>query len=111
MKTLINKTSKTSWFIFEDSDVVTIGSDLTSVGSPVEYNIQWATSANSELITNISKPSDYFPRRYRYTDAGWVNNHPTDDGRTYTWDDTDRIWTWANIETTPPTDEWKAGDY
>ena len=111
MKTLINKTFKTSYYLFEDSEVVTVGSDLTSVGNPVTLNIQWATSENTELITNVSKPSAYFARKYRYVEGSWVNNHPTDDGRTYTWDDEIKTWTWPDYSTTPPSDEWKAGEY
>ena len=109
MKTLIDKTTKVAHFLWEDSQVVEMKTNMIQIGNPVEFNIEFLDSSSGELIENVSDPSDFWGGKYKYVEGQWVNNHPTDDGVTYEWKD--NIWTWDKRDDAenpvPPSEQWK----
>ena len=109
MKVLINKTTKVAHFTWDDAVPVELKSDLVAVGDPVFLNIQFLNSTTGEIIENVPQKNDFWGSKYKYIDGQWVNNHPTDDGVTYTWENNE--WTWAgrNDAENPvePSEQWK----
>ncbi len=110
MKTLINKTTKTALYLWEDSEFIELKEDLIVVGSPVKYHIGDLSSSTAELIENVVDPTDFMCSKYKYIDGQWVNNHPTDDGVTYTWNKDHWTWEGRDDGTKPPSEQWKASD-
>lgn len=108
MKTLINKSTKAAYYLWEDSKNIEIKSDRVCVGNPVELNILFLNSSNSEIVEGVNGPADFHGNKYKYIDGEWVNNHPIDDGVTYYWDQDMWLWEGSDDPANPPTEQWKA---
>ena len=65
----------TSIYLFEDSDVIDIASDQTTVsdsdGNPTLI-ISDVNSGNATLHTGVETPEDYFGWKYTYADSTWT---------------------------------------
>lgn len=109
MKALINKTSKVAYFLWDDSTVITLKEDLIEVGNPLEYRITDQNSLTCEVVTGVTEPTKFKPGKYQYKNNEWVDNVPTDDGRTYTWtDEGGGYWSWEDEANNPPTEQYRA---
>lgn len=73
MKTLININTKTSLYLFEDSETVDIQSDKVVIGNPATLIIDDLDSSNATLIEGIPEPSDWVGHKYFYN-SGWETN-------------------------------------
>ena len=73
MKTLININTKTSLYLFEDSETVDIQSDKVVIGNPESLIIDDLDSSNATLIEGIPEPSDWVGHKYFYN-SGWETN-------------------------------------
>lgn len=72
MKTIVQNSTNYSKIIFEDDVSVTMQSDKTIVGDPVELIILDLHSGNATLYENVTVPDD------------WTNIKYTFDGTTFT---------------------------
>lgn len=82
MKTLIRTDTKTSLYLFEDSETVDIQADKVVIGNPETLIIDDCNSSNVLLIEGIPEPSDWVGHKYFYNN-GWETNTnyvpPTDE--------------------------------
>ena len=92
MKTIIEKETKESLYLFEDSKPVDLHEGGLEVGDPIEIHDSWSNSTTTELITGVTAPANWWGRKYKYDGGEWINNHPTGDGKTYSWYDERGRW-------------------
>jgi len=88
MQTLIDNTTKRSMYLWSDDEKIDILTDRITVGSPSTNIILDHNSSTCTLEKGVADKTDWHPNRYIY-DGGWKNNHPLDDGKTYTWKEED----------------------
>jgi len=92
MQTIIEKSTKESLYLFEDSKFLELNENGLHVGEPIEFRDGWINSSTGELITGVTEPTGWYGRRYKYDGGEWINNHPTGDGKTYSWNDERGRW-------------------
>ena len=73
MKTLIKNDTKTSLYLFEDSEAVDIQEDKVVIGNPARLIIDDLDSSNASLIEGVTEPTEWVGYKYFYDD-GWVSN-------------------------------------
>jgi hypothetical protein len=70
MKTLIENLTKESKYVFEDTVVVTLSTEITTTS---EFNIGDMNSTNATLVANVTPPEDWAGCKYLY-DGIWTLN-------------------------------------
>ena len=70
MKTIVDKATNTSRYLFADDKSVTIGSDTIIVGDPAEFSIGDLNSGTATLITGVSEPEDWYGCKYTCASDG-----------------------------------------
>lgn len=74
MKTIVRKDSNISIWIFDDSQSVDIQENQTVVGDPVEYYISDCTTADSNLIDDVTPPVNWIGHKYLFSNGSWKLN-------------------------------------
>ena len=74
MKTIIEKTTKESKYLFQDDEQVAITDEATIVGHPPKLIICDLNSANATLVEGVSLPEDYVGCKYLYDAGEWTLN-------------------------------------
>jgi len=92
MKTIIETATKESLYLFEDSKPIELTEDCLYVGNPIEFRDDCSKSTEVSIITDVSEPTGWWGRKYKYDGGEWINNHPTGDGKTYSWNDERGRW-------------------
>ena len=69
MKTIIEKETKESLYLFEDSKPVDLHEGGLEVGDPIEIHDSWSNSTTTELITGVTAPANWWGRKYKYDGA------------------------------------------
>ena len=70
MKTIVDKATNTSRYLFADDKSVTMGSDTIIVGDPAEFIIGDLNSGNSTLIEGVTEPEDWYGCKYTCASDG-----------------------------------------
>ena len=71
MKTIVEKDSKLSKYVFEDAAVVTLMADKVQTPS---FIISDMNTSNSELVTGVTPPEDWAGNKYFWNNNGWELN-------------------------------------
>lgn len=75
MKTIVQKGTNISLYLFPNSETVVVTDDSISVGNPVELTIGDCNSSNTVLVENVTKPTKWKGGNYLYTESdGWTLN-------------------------------------
>lgn len=70
MKTIIDGMG-CSKYLFPDTEVVVMGEDNITVGSPVKFIIGDLNANNSTLVENVTEPDDWYGCKYNYVNGAW----------------------------------------
>ena len=71
MKTIIEKTTNISKYIFEDADAVTMS---TSMITTPNFVIGDMNSTNATMIEGVTAPADWAGNKYKYENGSWAAN-------------------------------------
>jgi hypothetical protein len=72
MKTLVK--GGVSIYIFEDAEVVNIGSDSITVGDPLTLTIADCSSSDTVMHTSVTPPDDWDGCKYLFDGTTWADN-------------------------------------
>ncbi len=72
MKTLVK--GGVSIYIFEDAEVVNIGSNNITVGDPLTLTIADCSSLDTVMHTSVSPPDNWDGRKYLFDGTTWSVN-------------------------------------
>ena len=71
MKTIVEKDSKLSKYVFEDAAVVTVMADKVQTPS---FIISDMNASNSELVAGVTPPEDWTGDKYFWKNNAWELN-------------------------------------
>ena len=101
MKTITDKATGASIYIFENNINLDISAQQITVGDPVEFTIIDFNSSNTIIYENVDPPDDWKGYKYLYDGTTWAANEnftpspafdAPHDGKFYKWNEDTQAW-------------------
>lgn len=74
MKTLVQKETNVSLYLFADDEAVSVGAGTVEVGNPLGFVIADCNAENAVLHEGVTPPADWFGHKYLFDGADWSVN-------------------------------------
>ena len=75
MKTIVEKSTGVSKYLFEDDETLIVTEDNITVGNPVRFRVHDLNSNNTTITENVTNaPSDWYGCKYTFDGTTWAAN-------------------------------------